>query len=212
MKNSLLKGMIFILSIMLLAGCGRKEEEPEPEPLMLEDHAVPVTIDGQEIIVGTTTMQPILDAGFPVSLAEWDGQQVTEHEIDPNEILTAGSSLTEISFWLTDSAFIRLSVEAGSEDIRVGDAVITRLALHLSHQAESLPDNLLVSGVPVTELSREKAGELFPDFEQADLSVTQQGEDYRCTLMFSPRTHALYHFTLMKAEKEESILPPSTVW
>lgn len=212
MKNSLLKGMIFILSIMLLAGCGRKEEEPEPEPLMLEDHAVPVTIGGEEILVGTTTLQPLLDAGFPVSLAEWDGEHVTEHEIDPNEILAAGSALTEISFWLTDSAFVRLSVEAGNADIRVGDAVITRLALHLSHQADTLPDDLLVSGVPVNELSREKAGDLFPDYEQADLSVTQHGEDYRCTLMFSPRTHVLYQFTLMKAEKEESILPPSTVW
>lgn len=212
MKNRLLKGIVVILSLTFLAGCGSREDEPEPEPLMLADHAVPVTIDGEDVIVGQTTLQPLVDAGFPISLAEWDGEHVTEHEIDPNEILTAGTSLTELSFWLTDSAFIRLSIEAANEDMRLGDAVISRLALHLSHQADTLPDNLMVNGVAITELSREKAGELFPDFEQAELSVTQHGEDYRCTLMFSPRTHVMYQFTLMEAEKEESILPPDNVW
>lgn len=214
MSKKLIRGVILVLSMAFLSGCsGKKEEEPpQEELLMLEDHSVPVTISGQEIIVGKSALQSVLDTGLSVVLSEWDGSQVIQHEIDPNEILPAGTSATEISFWITDYAFARVSVEGTDKDMRIGDAVITRLALHLSHQPGTLPDHVLIDGVAVTEISRAKASEMFPDFDQEDLSVTQQGEDYRCTLMFSPNTYALYQFSLVKGEKEESILPPSTIW
>lgn len=213
MKNTLIRGIVLILSMAFLAGCSGKEEEAPPEELLtLAEHSVPVTIEDQEIVVGRTTLQTLLDTHLPVVVSEWDGVHVTERKIDPNEILAAGDSLTEISFWITDYAFVRISVEAGDADIRVGDAVISRLALHLSHQPGTLPDNVFIDGVAVTDMTRAKAGEMFPDFDQADLSVIQQGEDYKCTLMFSPRTFALYQFSLVKGEKEEPILSPSTIW
>lgn len=212
MKKMILRGIALMLSMAFLTGCSPKEEEAAPELLTLADDSVPVTVDGLEILVGTTTLQPLLDAGLAVKVSEWTGDQVVEREIDPNETLTAGTSETDISFWITDSAFARLSLEAGSTDVRMGDAVISRLALHLSHQTDTLPDHISIDGVPVRELSRAKAGEMFPDYEQEDLSITQQGEDYKCTFMFIPGTYALYQFSLVKGEKEESILPPSTIW
>lgn len=212
MKKMILTGIALILAMAFLTGCSKKEEEAPPELLMLAEHSIPVTIDGTEIVVGTTTLQPLLDAGFPVKVAEWTGSEVVEYDIDPDDTLAAGTSETEISFWVTDSAFVRLSLEAGGTNTRMGDATISRLALHLSHHTETLPDNISIDGVPVTELSRARAGEMFPDFEQEDLSIVQQGEDYKCTFMFIPGTYALYQFSLVKGEKEESILPPSTIW
>lgn len=212
MNKKILRGIALILSMTFLAGCSPKEEETPPKLLTLAEYSVPVTIDGLEILVGTTTLQPLLDAGLAVRISEWTGEQVVERDIDPEETLAAGTSETDISFWITDSAFARLSLEAGGADVRMGDAVISRLALHLSHQTDTLPDQVSINGVPVTELSRARAGEMFPDYEQEDLSITQQGEDYKCTFMFIPGTYALYQFSLVKGEKEESILPPSTIW
>ncbi|MCI8532657.1 MAG: hypothetical protein HFI18_09055 [Lachnospiraceae bacterium] len=212
MKKKILRGIALMLSMVFLTGCSQKEEEAPPELLTLAEYSVPVTIDGIEIVVGTTTLQPLLDAGLSIMVSEWTGDQVLEREIDPEEILAAGTSETDISFWITDSAFARLSLEAADTDVRMGDAVVSRLALHLSHLTDTLPDNISIDGVPVTELSRARAGEMFPDYEQEDLSIMQQGEDYKCTFMFMPGTYALYQFSLVKGEKEESILPPSTIW
>ena len=193
MKKKILRGIALMLSMVFLTGCSQKEEEAPPELLTLAEYSVPVTIDGIEIVVGTTTLQPLLDAGLSIMVSEW-------------------TSETDISFWITDSAFARLSLEAADTDVRMGDAVVSRLALHLSHLTDTLPDNISIDGVPVTELSRARAGEMFPDYEQEDLSIMQQGEDYKCTFMFMPGTYALYQFSLVKGEKEESILPPSTIW
>lgn len=212
MKKIIFRGIALILSMIFLTDCSAKPAEEPPELLMLAEHSVPVTIDGIEIVVGTTTLQPLLDAGFPVMVSEWTGEQVVEREIDPEETLASGASETDISFWITDSAFARLSLEAGDTDVRMGDAVVSRLALHLSHLTDTLPDNISIDGVPVKELTRAKAGEMFPDYEQEDLSIMQQGEDYKCTFMFIPGTYKLYQFSLVKGEKEESILPPSTIW
>ncbi len=210
MKKKILRGIALMLSMVFLTGCSQKEEEAPPELLTLAEYSVPVTIDGIEIVVGTTTLQPLLDAGLSIMVSEWTGDQVLEREIDPEEILAAGTSETDISFWITDSAFARLSLEAADTDVRMGDAVVSRL--DLSHLTDTLPDNISINGVPVTELSRARAGEMFPDYEQEDLSIMQQGEDYKCTFMFMPGTYALYQFSLVKGEKEESILPPSTIW
>ncbi len=122
MKKKILRGIALMLSMVFLTGCSQKEEEAPPELLTLAEYSVPVTIDGIEIVVGTTTLQPLLDAGLSIMVSEWTGDQVLEREIDPEEILAAGTSETDISFWITDSAFARLSLEAADTDVRMGDA------------------------------------------------------------------------------------------
>ena len=141
------------------------------------------------------TIQELLDAGFELMVSEWNGRSIVQRELDPEETLVTGTKNTEISFWISDSSFARLSIDARNGEVRTGDAPVTRLELHLSFDA-ALPSDILISDVPVAELTRAKAGEMFPDFEQGDLSVTQKGADYQCTLMFSPQTLNLYQFSL----------------
>ena len=140
-------------------------------------------------------IQELLDAGFELMVSEWNGRSIVQRELDPEETLVTGTKNTEISFWISDSSFARLSIDARNGEVRTGDAPVTRLELHLSFDA-ALPSDILISDVPVAELTRAKAGEMFPDFEQGDLSVTQKGADYQCTLMFSPQTLNLYQFSL----------------
>lgn len=205
MKKTAAKGIVLFMMAAALAGCsGDKKTIGEPEPkteasgslFTLSQVELPVSIQGSEFIVGQTTIQEILDDGFELMVSEWDGNDIIQHELDPNDLLRAGTKNTEISFWITNASFARLSIAAKTEDVRTGDASITRLELHLSNEAEKLPSDILIDGVPVTELTRTRAGEMFPDFEQDSLSVTQRGEDYECALMFNPQTLKLYHFTL----------------
>lgn len=207
MKHVSAKGIAVFLTMAVLTGCSQDKKPEDQAPSTLSTGTqeelpefspsdVPVTIDDHEIIVGETTIQELLEDEFPLMVSEWDEDHIDQHEVDPDEELEAGSENNEISFWVTDSVFARVSVEARTEAVRVGDAPITRLELHLSHDMETLPQNVLVKGVSVAEMSRTRAGELFPDFEQGDLSVSKRGSEYKCSLLFSPRTLNLYQFSL----------------
>lgn len=202
-RNRFAKGIALLIMMAVLSGCSRDNEPAasaaqteEPALPALSQLELPVTIQGHEIIVGETTIQELLGDGFQLMVSEWNGDDIVQHELNPDTELADGTSNTEISFWITDASFARVSVIAKNGTVRTGDAPITRLELHLSHNEELLPEDILVDGVPVPEISRTKAGEMFPDFEQGDLSVTQRGEDYKCHLLFSPRTLKLYQFAL----------------
>lgn len=205
MKKITAKGIVIFMAMAILTGCSgdKKTDEPALEPEIagtaslptLAQMQMPVSIQDQEIIVGKTTIQELLDAGFELMVSEWNGRSIVQRELDPEETLVTGTKNTEISFWISDSSFARLSIDARNGEVRTGDAPVTRLELHLSFDA-ALPSDILISDVPVAELTRAKAGEMFPDFEQGDLSVTQKGADYQCTLMFSPQTLNLYQFSL----------------
>lgn len=204
------KGIALLVAMAVLTGCSGDKKIGDPAASALQTGSgeaakgpefsperLPVTIDDHEIIVGTTTIQDLLDDGFSLTVSEWDETQIYQYELDPKEELTAGTENSEISFWITDTAFARVSVAARTGDIRLGDAPITRFELHLSlDENDTLPQDILVDGVPVTEMSRARAGELFPDFEQGDLSVNMKGSDYKCSLLFSPKTLNLYQFSL----------------
>lgn len=207
MKKLSVKWMVLFITAIILTGCSGDKKTAEQtasaaELPELSQVWIPVTVDGHEIIVGKTTIQELLDADFPLMVSEWDGSNVTQHEIDPDAKLPAGSALTEISFYITDAAFARISIWTDAESIQIKEAPITRLELHLSHNVESLPEDIFLDGVSVAELSRQKAGEMFPDFEQEDLSISQRGADYQCTLMFSPKTLNLYQFSLKETSQD----------
>lgn len=204
------KGLVLILSVVLLTGCS---PTPEPEPVIatqplpqsdtsqftLQEHVVPVVIKDTEIRVGETKLQTLLDQDIKVMIPVVKNHEVKKRVLDPEEMLAANTSYTEAFFWIEDSIFIHLSIEAKDEDIPMKEAVITRLELHLSHDKNILPDDVLVNGIPVTELTMTKAVEIFPDYKERDLSLTQRGLDYKCTLLFSPETQILYQFALINA-------------
>lgn len=205
MKQRLIKGMVLLLTLWLLTGCSQQQSKASKSTPMLDtstftlnEHTIPVTINGTEILTGKTTLQTLVDAGLPIVVSEWTGSDVLERDIDPNEILPASQSFTDLSCWITDAAFARLSIEAGTTDTRMGDAVISRLELHLSHYADTLPDTITIDGVALPDITRSKAGQMFPYFEQSNLSISLQGANYDCNLMFSPKTYVLYQFSLEK--------------
>lgn len=147
--------------VLMTAGCasGEKEEEKAEEVLY------PVSIDGTEILVGETTVQALLDKGFKVTVSEMTAdKQINEYEIDPEEMLEANSYYSGASIWLTDSSFAHVSLATDEENIRMGDAVIAYMEFSLSATDRTGLDKIAFNGVPVTELTREKAGEVFPDF------------------------------------------------
>ncbi|MCI8585744.1 MAG: hypothetical protein HFI92_07590 [Lachnospiraceae bacterium] len=219
MKQTVSKGMILLFALFMLTGCSGspKEEEPEEPALMeLSQIEIPVTIDEHEILVGRTTIQELLDDGFTIMISEWRNDQVLQYAVDPEEILEPGVNYSELFFEVTDSVFVRLSVRPEEEGIRMGDAAITRLELHLSHIVDTLPDNVLLEGVPVNDLSVEQARSMFPDFNfvPEDLCISDKGLDYKCSLMFSPSSLNLYQFILRSTvgdPPEPEIKVPS-VW
>ena len=80
----------------------------------------------------------------------------------------------------------------------MGDAVIARLEFSLVSGEESELKRIAFNGVPVSEMSREKAGEMFPDFSGDDYMWLQKGEDYEYFMSFDPTDHMLSSFSLEK--------------
>lgn len=157
-------GLLFALSLMAVAGCAKEdkssEKNDEAEPVIY-----PVTIDGTEVRVGETNMQALLDKGLKVTVSEMTpDKQIIEYEIDPNEMLEANSYYSGGSVWLTDSTFAHIAMVTDEENATMGNAVIAYMEINLSSRDKADLDNILFNGVPVNEISREKAGEMFPDF------------------------------------------------
>lgn len=157
-------GLILLLSAVTAAcGGGKSEEEQEPEE-EVQETAYPVTVDGVEVVVGETTVQSLLDKGFNITVSEMTpDNQINEYEIDPEVMLEADSYYSGASMWITDSTFAHVAMVTDEEEIRMGDSVIAYMEFYLSSDGEGL-DKIQFNGVPVTEISREKAGEMFPDF------------------------------------------------
>ena len=80
----------------------------------------------------------------------------------------------------------------------MGDAVIARLEFSLVSGEESELKRITFNGVPASEMSREKAGEMFPDFTVDDYMWLQKGEDYEYFMSFDPTDLMLSSFSLEK--------------
>ncbi len=155
------------LLALLLAGCGAASSSSEPEA---PEPVYPLSIKGTEIIVGETTMQTLLDAGFEVTWSEMDSSHnITQHTVDPSEMLEAMSYYTGGSIWVNEHVFAHISFATGEEAAPLGEAVVGRVELSFSYDEEANRDAQVVfNGIPAEELTREKAGEAFPDFTGDD--------------------------------------------
>lgn len=163
MERKLKKRMVMAVLIgaflMSAAGCSKKEEEPEKEVVY------PVSIDGSEIIVGETTVQTLLDKGFKITVSEMtEDNRVNQYEVDSEAELEANSYYSGASIWLTESSFANVSIVTGESSVKLGDAVIAYMEFSLVGEEPSKLSGILFNGVPVNEITREKAGEMFPDF------------------------------------------------
>lgn len=164
LKRCSMVGAFLVLSAMLVTGCSNGGKGSEAEEV-LEDPVYPVTLDGSEILIGETTVQTLLDKGLRITVSEMsENYEITHYEIDPEAELEANSYYSGGSVWITDKVFANISIVTDEENVKMGDAVIAYLEFSLSDEDATGLDKILFNGVSVAELSREKAGEMFPDF------------------------------------------------
>ncbi len=177
-------GLSLIFIVMTLTGCSgeNKDDKTANKP---EEKLYPITIEGQEILVGQTTVSALLDKGFKVTVSEMTpDKQINKYEIDPNEELEANSYYTGGSIQINDSLSALISLATDEKSVKMGDAVIARLEFTFVSEDRSYLDNIQFNGVSVNELSRDKAKEMFPDFT---------GDD---NMWFSPASMTEYKYFL----------------
>lgn len=179
MKKLVKPGIILIMVMMLAGGCGKKEET-ESQKLY------PVSINGTEIRVGETTVQSLTDAGLKITVSESsdDFSDISQFEIDPNQQLEANTYYSGGTIWISDSLFVFISVATGDEAVTMGDAVIARLEFNMANAGDADISGIQFDGVPVSELTREKAEEICPDFSGDENMWLQYGLDYKYDLNF----------------------------
>lgn len=164
-KRWSMAGVLLAFLILAVTGCStdkweRIEEEESSDPLY------PVTIDGSEILIGETTIQALLDKGFKVTFSEMsEDYEITTYEVDPEAELEGNSYYSGGTVRITDGISIHISLVTDAGNTKMKDAVIAYMDFSLIYEHDkSELGRISFNGIPVTELSREKAGEVFSDF------------------------------------------------
>ncbi len=179
MKKLIRLGALVLVIMMAAVGCGEKKEEAPAQELY------PVTINGKEIRIGETKVQTLLDEGLRITTSEMtEDKQINEYEIDPEAELEPMTYYTGGSVWVTDSIYAHISIATDEEAVRMGDATIGRLEFSLISGEEDELKKITLNGVPVNEITREKAGEMFPDFTGDEYMWLQYGTDYEYNMSF----------------------------
>lgn len=204
MKKNLLKRWGIIGAALLIlaasaAGCGKQTQDGNEESEAQETPLYPVSLNGTEIRVGETTMQTLLDAGFKVTVSEMTpDNQINEYEVDPTIELEPNMYYTGGSIWITEHTFAHISFVTGETTGTLGDATVARLEVNLSSQEDAANlEKIEFNGTPVTELSREKAGEDYPDFTGDEgMWFSTGGSDYKYGLYFDRSSGTLNSFSV----------------
>lgn len=186
-KNAVLRWAALALALLLTlaaAGCSAPSASSSSSEPEVEEPLYPLSIGDTEIRVGETKLQALLDAGFEVTWSEMDANnQITQHTVDASEQLEPMSYYSGGSVWITEHVFAHIAFVTEQEAIPLGEAVIARMEVNFSYDdADNRAAGVKFNGVPYEELTREKAGEMFPDFT---------GDD---NMWFSPATMRNYEY------------------
>ncbi len=178
----------FCLTALLavLTGCSGQSDSKESEPEKNEP-CYPVTVNNTEIRVGETKVQTLLDLGYEITWSEMDAyNQITEHVVEPDMLLESNSYYTGASIWLTEHTFAHISFVTDEEEVTLGDATVARLEFYFNYdQDRDLLNHITFNGVAIPELTREKAGEMFPDFTGDEVMWFSSGLlDYKYFMTF----------------------------
>lgn len=203
MKQKLLKqiisGLLALLLALSLAGCGEQDnEESVPE---VEEPLYPVSINGTEIRVGETTIQALLDAGYEIAWSEMipgTPPKINEYTLDPETKLERNSYYSGAHVTVGDHISVLISFATDRAAVPLKDAVIARMEFtFLWQEDDSEHPDILFNGVPVTELTREKAGEMFPDFKGDSAMWFSSGlKKYEYFLGFDSNTGEMRSFSV----------------
>lgn len=181
---------LMLAALMLfLPACAKEDGESGQES---GEILLPISVNGKEIRVGETTVQTLLDEGFNVS---WVDEEYNRIIVDPTEQLEANSYYTGGSIEVTDNMSFSISLVTDEEAVSLGQAVIARLEIHTAAEDDqSVLESISFDGVPLTELTREKAGEKYPDWTGDEVMWLHYGLEYKYDLNFDMSTGALTGF------------------
>lgn len=191
LKKRRVLGCLLMACLVLLSACGQESggEEPEGEAEVL----LPISVNGKEIRVGETTVQTLLDEGLEVSWVDENYERVT---VDPDTQLEANAYYTGGSMKVTDNMSFSISL-ATEEAVPLGEAVIARLEVSMAAEEDkSVLETIAFDGVPVTEFTRELAGEKYPDWTGNEVMWLHYGLEYKYDLNFDMSTGLLSGFTV----------------
>lgn len=208
MKQKLLKQIISYLLVLLLAlsiaGCGEEEsEEPVQE---VEEPLYLISVNGTEIRVGETKIQVLLDAGYEIAWSEMipgTPPQIQEYTLEPEMQLERNSYYSGAHVTVGDHITVLISFVT-ERAVPLKDAVIARMEFSFSRgEYDSELSDILFNGVSVPELTREKAGEMFPDFKgDAAMWFSSGLKNYEYFMGFNSNTGELIKFS---AEREYDV-------
>lgn len=178
---------------LLLSACSKDDGGSSQS----EEVLLPISINGKEIRVGETTVQTLLDEGLNVSLVNENYERVT---VDPDTELEANAYYTGCSIKMTDNMSFSVSLATDDEAVPLGQAVIARMELNMAAEDDkSVLGAISFDGVPVTELTREMAGEKYPDWSGDENMWLHYGLEYRYSLVFNNATGNLISFTVERS-------------
>lgn len=190
-KNRSLLCLMLAVLMLSLSACGANDDGADQEDNT--EVLLPISINDKEIKVGETTLQTLLDEGFEVSWADENYERIT---IDPSTQLEANSYYTGGSIKVSDDLSFMISL-ATDEEVPLGQAVIARLEATLATETDkSILEKIAFDGVPVTELTQEKAAEKYPDWTGNEVMWLHYGLEYKYDLNFDMSTGYLNKFAV----------------
>ncbi len=185
---------LFLAVFMLfLSACGKDDGESS-QGGGGDDVLLPISINGKEVRVGETTVQTLLDEGFDVSWVDESYHRIT---VDPATQLEANSYYTGGSIKVTDNMRFAISFATDEEEVSLGQAVIARLELTMAAEDDkSVLETISFDGVPITELTQEKAAEKYPGWTGNEVMWLHYGLEYKYDLNFDISTGYLNKFAV----------------
>lgn len=182
--------LAMVLSLVFLPACSETGGSSGKE----QETLLPITLNGTEIRVGETTLQALLDQGLNVG---WVDDNYERIEVDPSMELEPNSYYTGGSIKVSDNIFAQISFVTEDKAIPLGEAVIARLEFYIhSEDDPAVLAKIEFDGVPVTELTREKAGEKYPDWTGDEVMWLKYGLDYSYDLNFDMTSGQLTKFAV----------------
>ena len=164
-----------------------------------EDTLYPISVNGQEIRVGETPMQTLLNAGYEVTVSEMEDGEIVEYDVDPEQVLDADSYYSGGSVWLSENSYAHISFVTEEEPVKLPGALIASMEFNFgTGESSAVLEKIQINGVPVPEITREKAEEMFPDFTGNEIMWLKYGLEYKYDLNFDPATGKLVKFSIAR--------------
>ena len=190
MKN-IVKALCTLLAlILILPACSAGSGESSGES---SEKLLPITINGTEIRIGETTVQALLDQGMNVG---WVDENYERVDVDPSMELEPNAYYTGGSINVSENVFAHISFVTEDKAVPLGEAVIARLEFSLvGEEDKSVLEKIAFDGVPITELTREKAGEMYPDWTGDEVMWLKYGLEYKYDLNFDMTSGQMTKFS-----------------